>query len=313
MEEADFIITSEEAGQRLDKILANRFQGVRSRTYFQFLIEQNKVLLNGIPVKKRVLPQIGDEIEIQFICLPELSLEPENIPLEILFEDEHLLIVNKPAGMVVHPATGNWSGTFVNALLYHCQEVQRLIDPKASKEISCRPGIVHRLDKDTTGLLLAAKTAESHEKLAALFLHREIYKEYLAVCVGNPGDVTIDLPLGRNPSNYKEVIVRKNGGKRAISHCKTLCFDGHLSVVSVELVTGRTHQIRVHLQAQGTPVLGDQVYGSVKVNKKYGVQRQLLHAYRLGFVHPFTQEYLDFRAPIPHKMAAFSKNQNIFL
>lgn len=314
MEEIDldsFYIDESEVGQRIDKILTHRFQEERSRSYFQYLIEQQKVLLNGSPVKKRIQPKFGDKVEVAFICPPELSLEPENIPLDIIFEDEHLIIVNKPAGMVVHPAVGNWSGTFVNALLHHCSEIKVLMENLPSKEVAIRPGIVHRLDKDTTGLLVAAKNSLALEKLANLFSKREIEKEYLAISIGNPGNKTIDLPIGRHPNCYRKMAVLSQGGKKAITHCKTLAFNGKLAVVSIALITGRTHQIRVHLQSQGTPVLGDPLYGNEKINRQYQVTRQMLHAHCLRFTHPFSNKYLEFKAPIPEEMSKIS--QNIFL
>lgn len=301
-------IADDEAGLRLDKILSLRFQDEKSRTYFQYLIEQQKVLLNGAVVKKRVQPKVGDVVEIQFVYPPQLSLEPEPIPLDVIFEDEHLIVVNKPAGMVVHPSIGNWSGTFVNALLHHCTEVKALIDTTELKNESIRPGIVHRLDKDTTGILLAAKHRQAQERLSALFANREIYKQYLAICLGNPGNQTVDLPIGRNPKCYKQMAVIPTG-KKALSHCQTITFDGTLSVVAIQLVTGRTHQIRVHLQALGTPVLGDPVYGNAKINKTYGIQRQMLHAYCLRFTHPFTQKELELKASLPKEMVAFSGTQ----
>ncbi len=270
------------------------------------MIEQQKVLLNGVPVKKRIQPKADDIVEIHYIYPPELSLEPEAIPLNVIFEDENLIIVNKPAGMVVHPSIGNWSGTFVNALLHHCSEVKALIGTLES-EACIRPGIVHRLDKDTTGILVAAKNRDALERMCGLFSRREIDKEYLAVCVGNPGNQTIDLPIGRNPKCYKQMTVLSTG-KKALSHCKTLNFDGTFALVSVQLVTGRTHQIRVHLQSLGTPVLGDPIYGNIKVNKSFGVGKQMLHAYCLRFVHPFTKQLLEFKAPVPNEMIQFSKN-----
>ncbi len=310
MDDTDVIIVTEaEDGLRIDKILATRFQEGYSRTYFQWLIQEKKVLLNGEIVKKRIMPKAGDEIEIQYVCLPQPNLTPENIPLEIIFEDEYMIVVDKPAGMVVHPASGNWSGTFVNALLYHCQEVSALLDP-TSPELNVRPGIVHRLDKNTTGLLVAAKTSKAHEKLAALFFNREIRKEYLAICIGNPGNVDIEAPIGRNPSCYQKMAVVKEG-KKALSQCKTLSYNGKLSLVSVNLVTGRTHQIRVHLQSINTPVLGDPIYGNVKINLANKAERQMLHAHRLEFIHPFTQEHLKFEAPLPKEMNTIVKN--IFL
>ncbi len=303
MDDTDVIfVREEEEGIRLDKILAARFQERYSRTYFQWLVEEQKVLLNGEVVKKRVIPKIGDEIEIQFVCLPQSSLSPEPIPLDIIFEDESLIVINKPAGMVVHPAAGNWSGTFVNALLYHCKEVVSLVDPSVS---DFRPGIVHRLDKDTTGLLVAAKSAKAHEKLTTLFFNREIHKEYLAICLGNPGTIDIDAPIGRSPSCYRKMAIVSDG-KKALSQCRTLAFNGKLALVSIILVTGRTHQIRVHLRSVGTPVLGDPLYGNVQVNQTYRFDRQLLHAHRLEFIHPLTQQFLQFEAPLPNEMKEFS-------
>jgi 23S rRNA pseudouridine1911/1915/1917 synthase len=296
MQENDtLIITEEEAGERLDKILAQRFADRQSRTYFHGLIEQELVLINGQPVKKRVKPKAGDEVEIQFTLTPEINLLPENIPLDILFEDEHLLIVNKPAGMVVHPATGNWSGTFVNALLYHCQQI---------KAEGIRPGIVHRLDKGTSGALVAAKTPLAQQRLIEAFASRKIHKEYLAICLGNPGTVEISAPLGRHPFHRQQFAVVE-GGKPALSQCTSLKHNGQLSLVRVILVTGRTHQIRVHMKHLGTPVLGDQLYGSPQVNAKYGVTRQMLHAERLTFSHPISGVELDVAAPLPEEMRLF--------
>lgn len=290
-------ITPEESGMRLDKILANRFSNIKSRTYFQMLIEKGRVLLNGVPVKKRVQPEVDDEVHIHFILTPEIGLLPEPIPLDILYEDQDILVVNKPAGMVVHPATGNWSGTFVNALLHHCQQL--------SQDSSLRPGIVHRLDKDTSGILIAAKTERAQQRLVEMFARREMHKEYLAVCLGNPGDNELTGAIGRHPVNRKMMTVLETGGKPALSTCKTLKCDGKLSQVNIILATGRTHQIRVHLKHHGTPVLGDPVYGNAQVNAKYGVKRQLLHAQLLRFKHPITNSPLEFKAPIPLDMVAF--------
>lgn len=295
MESEDVIVvTEEEAGERLDKILAKRFSDVRSRTYFQELISEKCVLLNGNAVKKRVKPSAGDEIEIAFRATPEIDLTPESIPLEILYEDADILAINKPAGMVVHPAVGNWTGTFVNALLYHCQHLER--------GDSLRPGIVHRLDKDTTGILLAAKNSKAQQNLIELFATRRIYKEYLAICVGNPGTCDIEAPIGRHPVHRQKMTVLKEGGRTALSRIKTILFDDSLALVSVLLVTGRTHQIRVHLQHRGTPVLGDPLYGSVAMNQKLAVGRQMLHAWRLKFPHPITGSQIELEAPIPSEM-----------
>lgn len=287
------VITEEEAGERLDKILARRFSQVRSRSYFQDLIADHCVLLNGQPVKKRVQPRAGDEVEIAFRATPELELKAEKISLDIVYEDESLLAINKPAGMVVHPAVGNWTGTFVNALLYHCQQL--------ASDSSVRPGIVHRLDKETTGLLLGAKTPLAQQKLIELFASRRVYKEYLAICVGNPGEGDIEAPIGRHPVHRQRMAIVEKG-RPALSRIRTLAHDSHLSVVSIVLVTGRTHQIRVHMKHRGSPVLGDPLYGSASANQRYGKSRQMLHAWRIRFEHPFTGKEIELEAPIPVEM-----------
>ncbi len=199
-----FIVSADEAEMRLDKLLARHFPE-HSRTYFQSLIEQGCVLVNAASLKKREMPKEGDEIDVCFLLTPEMTLEPENIPLDILYEDEYLIAVNKPENMVVHPAPGHPRGTFVNALLHHCRHL-----PGGD---TLRPGIVHRLDKDTTGVLLAAKTAETHAKLVAQFSERRIAKYYLAVCVGTPKDGMIEAPIKRHPIHRKEMSVCFENGK----------------------------------------------------------------------------------------------------
>lgn len=291
-------LTAEEEGERLDKILANRFSDIQSRTYFQTLIEEGNVLLNGKPTKKRIKGSAGDELEIHFVLTPEIDLKPENIPLDILYEDDAILVINKPAGMVVHPAPGNWSGTFVNALLYHCQGIG---------DGSLRPGIVHRLDKGTTGVLIAAKTPQAQQRLVESFSGRKVGKQYLAICIGNPGHGTIDAPIGRHPVDRKRMAIRHEGGRQAISRCHTEACDGKLSVVTVELITGRTHQVRVHLKHKGAPILGDDVYGNRQLNEKYEAKRPLLHAQELRLDHPITGKALIFTAPIPEDIQHFIK------
>ncbi len=298
MEETDLlIVTEEEEGERLDKLLARRFKEVYSRTYFQYLIDEHLVLLNGLPVKKRIKPLVGDEIEVQFAAIPEIDLTPEAISLSILYEDDDLLVVNKPAGMVVHPAPGNWSGTFVNALLYHCQQLE-------GQSSSLRPGIVHRLDKETSGVLVAAKTLDMQQKLIELFASRQVYKEYLAICIGHPPDGEIRAPIGRHPIHRKQMAIVPTG-REAISICKTLAYQDKLSLVQVVIATGRTHQIRVHLKYKGTPVLGDNLYGNPSLNQYYSAQRQLLHAAVMRFRHPLTNQEMEWRAPVPHDMQRF--------
>ncbi len=287
-----FFVTSSEEGVRIDKLLAARLSH-HSRTYFQYLIEQGCVLLNGETVKKRQIPEEGDEIEVLFQALPEISLTPQNIPLEILYEDDFLIAVNKPCGMVVHPAPGHWNGTFVNALLHHCSQLAAL-DP-------LRPGIVHRLDRDTSGLLIAAKTTESHRRLIAQFTKREIEKQYLAICVGRPKNGLLSAPIGRHPVHRKEMTVLADG-REAQSDIHVVAFNDRLSLVLIKPKTGRTHQIRVHMKHLGTPVLGDEIYGSSSANATHGVSRQLLHAYRLSFQHPITNLPIHLTAPLPEDM-----------
>lgn len=299
-EESDLlIVTEEESGERLDKILARRFKEMYSRTYFQYLIDEQLVLLNGFPVKKRIKPQEGDEIEVEFASAPQIELNPEPIAFSILYEDESLLAINKPAGMVVHPAPGNWSGTFVNGLLYHCDQLTK-------QEPSLRPGIVHRLDKDTSGILLAAKTLEMQQKLILLFASRQVYKEYWAICLGRPSDGEISAPIGRHPIHRKQMAVIPTG-KQAISYIKTLGWNDKLSFAEVIIATGRTHQIRVHLKYKGTPILGDALYGNPSLNQYYSVQRQLLHAAKIRFQHPLTGQQLELIAPPPADMLRYMR------
>lgn len=291
------VIRADEVGQRLDKILAARYVQIHSRTYFQYLIEQGKVFVNGEMVKKRYQPLEGDEVYIHYILTPEIGLTPEAIPLEIVFEDNDLVVVNKPAGMVVHPAPGHPTGTFVHALLHHC----RLPEDQSAGAYP-RPGIVHRLDKETSGLLIAAKTSLAHKRLIEMFSGREIYKEYLAICVGNPGHQEIKTFIGRHPVLRQKMKVLEEGGREAISICDTIAHKNPLSLVRIILQTGRTHQIRVHMQHVHAPVLGDPVYGNAQINKKYDVKRQLLHAHVLQFKHPISGEPLSLKAAVPSDM-----------
>lgn len=304
-EEIEFItLDAHEIGERLDKTLALRFKDVKSRTYFQYLFDQEKVLINGHPVKKHYKPKGLECVEIHFVFSPEITLEPENIPLKIIYEDEGLIVINKPSGMVVHPALGNWTGTVVNALLYYCEGLKQ----EFSKE-PIRPGIIHRLDKETSGLIIAAKSASVHQKLVELFSSRQVVKEYIAVCVGNPGRAIINAPIGRDPTHRKQMAVVE-GGKEAITEFETVATDGLVSIVKVLIKTGRTHQIRVHMKMRGTPVLGDSVYGSLSMNKKYNAKRQLLHAYRLSFLHPISKKPMTFKADLPPDMLEWANKLN---
>lgn len=299
-----FTVVENLSQKRLDKLLSDRFPE-KSRTYFQYLIEENCVCLNGKPVKKRIIPQKGDEIEVFFRLTPEISLEPENIPLDILYEDEHILAVHKPPGMVVHPAAGNPSKTFVNALIYHCKNI-------ASVGSSLRPGIVHRLDKDTSGVLLAAKTETAHRNLITAFSKRKMKKQYLAICEGKPQNGLLQTFIARHPVKRKEMCVAEQG-KEAISNIHVLAYNEKKSLVLVEPLTGRTHQIRVHLSHLKAPILGDIVYGKHSSD----ASRQCLHAYRLSFLHPITKAPMDIVAPLPLDMKKliqkefYQKNKNL--
>jgi 23S rRNA pseudouridine1911/1915/1917 synthase len=305
MDNESLIVSNEEEGMRLDKFLTERFPDY-SRTYFQSLIEKKLVLVNSDLVKKREILKSGDEIEVEFAITSEISIQPEPIPLDILYEDPYLLAVNKPAGMVVHPAVGNWRATFVNALLYHCQKEQTA---------ELRPGIVHRLDKETSGILLAAKDELTQKRLVEAFALRKVYKEYLAICVGNPGNRQIEGNIGRHPTRRKEMAVLAEGGKNAKTVCETVAYRDNLSLTRLMPYTGRTHQLRVHMLFAGFPILGDPLYGNSSANKKYGAKRQLLHAYLLRFEHPITKQEIELKAPIPEDLNTFilTINKTMFL
>lgn len=290
-----WVVNPLESGKRLDAILASHYPDLHSRTYFVGLIETGFVTVDGQQVKKRTLLQTGQQVDITFILRPELSFTPEKMDFKILYEDPYFLAINKPAGLVVHPAPGHWSGTFVHGLLYHCQNLT------LSKE-NIRPGIVHRLDKETTGVLLAAKQANAHQKLVEAFASREVKKRYLAICIGNPGSGTLTTQMNRDPTCRVRMAVVPEGGRTAITHYHTLMTQQELSLVQIELFTGRTHQARVHMQHLQAPVLGDPIYGRTTLNTRYGVTRQMLHAHELQLPHPTTGETLHLVAPPPADM-----------
>lgn len=279
--------------ERIDALLA-RYYTDYSRTYFQELIEKELVLLNGKPSKKRQIPVCGDQVEITFRKRPGPDLTPQAIPLNVLYEDKHIIATNKPADMVVHPAPGNWSNTFVNALLNHCP-----IEPSSD----VRPGIVHRLDKETSGVLLAAKTELAHQKLVEQFHDRKIEKEYIAIVLGKLEAQCINLPIQRSEKDRKKMAVCPQGqGKEAITEVIPLDYNGTFTKVLLKPKTGRTHQLRVHLAHLGYPILGDKVYGHESINKRYKLDRHLLHAHTLQLTHPITDQTLKFVAPMPKEM-----------
>ena len=292
MEQNDFYVTDEVAGCRLDKAITLLCPDL-SRNSAQQLIESGNILVNGVVSNKKYSVISGDVVSVDFPEPTNLSVEAENIPLDIVYEDEHLLVVNKPKGMVVHPAAGNYTGTLVNALLYHCG------DSLSGINGVIRPGIVHRIDKDTSGLLVVAKNDVAHKGLAEQIKEHSFTRVYNTVVVGNIKDDTgtIDAPIGRHPKDRKRQAVTDKNSKNAVTHFEVLeRFDG-FTFLKVKLETGRTHQIRVHMAYRGTPVAGDVVYGNPK--KTYGLQGQCLNASTIGFIHPVTGEYLEFTTDLP--------------
>lgn len=292
MEERLFYVTEEDEAERIDKYIASLSEDF-SRSFIQKLIKDNAVLVNGRAVKASFSVSPGDEILLR---IPELTLPealPENIPLDILYEDNQIIVVNKPKGMVVHPAAGHYSGTLVNALLYHCREELSGINGVM------RPGIVHRIDMDTTGTLVVCKTDEAHNSLAAQLKEHSITRKYRAIVHGTLKEDmgTVDAPLGRHSVERKKMAIVPNG-KRAVTHYKVLERLKGYTYIECQLETGRTHQIRVHMASKGHPLLGDAVYGPAKCPVS-GLCGQTLHAMTLGFLHPKNGEYMEFEAPLP--------------
>ncbi len=290
--------------QRLDSFLAESLEVTRN--FCVKLIEGENVLLNGqIPSKSSKLKN-GDRVEVTLPEPEELNVEAENIPLEIVYEDDFLLVVNKPKGMVVHPAPGNYSGTLVNALLYHCKG--RL----SSINGVIRPGIVHRIDKDTSGLLIVAKTDYAHNFLAEQIKAHSFTREYEAVALGcfkePEGDV--NLPIGRHPVKRKQMAVTNLNSKPAKTHYKVLAATDKLSYLKLTLFTGRTHQIRVHMSYLGHPLAGDTLYGK-SANTYKMLDGQCLHAKKIGFIHPENNEYMEFESHLPRYFKEFLKEQGL--
>lgn len=298
MEQNDFYVTKEVSGSRLDKAVTLLCPDL-SRNSAQQLIESGNILVNGVVSNKKYSVSDGDVVTINMPEPESLSVEPENIPLDILYEDEHLLVVNKPKGMVVHPAAGNYNGTLVNALLYHCG------DSLSGINGVIRPGIVHRIDKDTSGLLVVAKSDIAHKGLAEQIKEHSFTRVYNTVVVGNIKDNfgTIDAPIGRHPKDRKKQAVTDRNSKNAVTHFEVLERFNGFTFLKVKLETGRTHQIRVHMAYRGTPVAGDIVYGNPK--KTYGLQGQCLNASTIGFIHPVIGEYLEFTTDLPEYFKDF--------
>ena len=282
-------------GRRLDKFLADHFEKDFSRVFLQKLLKKGKVLLNGQVPKRHQKVSAGETVEITVPEPEESVIRPEKIPLKIVYEDKHLLVVNKPQGMVTHPAPGNYTGTLVNALLAHCKDLSGIGGV-------LKPGIVHRLDKGTSGLLLVAKTDDAHKKLAKQFKDKTTKRVYLALVDGNVelDNGTVELPIGRSTRDRKKMAVKfdDESSREAITHYKVIKRFGDFTLLECSLGTGRTHQIRVHLSYIGHPILGDEKYGT-----KGSFKMPMLHAATIGFTHPATKKFMEFSSKPPKEMA----------
>ncbi len=281
----------DETGKRID-VYISRFRDDLSRSQVQKLITDGKVTVNGKNIKSNYRLREKDIIDIEIPDPEPLDIEAEDISLNILYEDSDVIVIDKPQGMVVHPAPGHYSGTVVNALMYHCK------DSLSGINGCMRPGIVHRIDMNTSGIIVAAKSDAAHKSLAVQFAEHSINRRYRAIVVGNIKEdtLTVDKPIGRNPRDRKKMAVVE-GGKRAVTHFTVLERFGKYTYIEASLETGRTHQIRVHMAYSGHPLLGDNIYGSEK--QPYKLMGQVLHAGVLGFVHPTTGEYMEFRSEVP--------------
>ena len=284
--------TIEKGGERIDKYLSEQLEDM-TRSHIQKLIKENMVRVNGMTVKSNFKLSASDQIEVEIPELKEPDILPENIPLDILYEDQDILVVNKPKGMVVHPAPGHYTGTLVNAIMYHCK------DNLSGINGVMRPGIVHRIDMDTTGSLLICKNDRAHQALAKQLKEHSITRKYHAIVHGRlkEDEGTIDKPIGRHPIDRKKMSVHCTNGREAVTHYRGLKRFQQFTYLECQLETGRTHQIRVHMSSIGHPILGDQVYGPAKC--PYKLQGQTLHAKVLGITHPTTGEYMEFDAPLP--------------
>lgn len=291
MSSKKLIVDCENVKRRLDVYLVQNLNNL-SRSYIQKLINEGYIKVNNRTEKPNYKLKLGDKIKIEFPQPKELSVKPENIKLDVLYEDDEVIVINKPKGMVVHPAPGNYTSTMVNALLAHCENLSGING-------MIRPGIVHRLDKDTSGVIMAAKTDKAHKDLARQIKERTVKRRYVALVHGiiKEDKGCIDAPIGRHPVNRKKMAVTHKNSKRAVTHFKVVERFDDYTLIEASLETGRTHQIRVHMAYIGHPLVGDTVYGLKRNN--LGFKGQALHAKSLGFKHPKTGQYLEFTAPIP--------------
>ncbi|MCF0149245.1 MAG: RluA family pseudouridine synthase [Clostridium sp.] len=292
MDKLFFKITNEnDIGLRIDKYLSANIEG-KSRSFIQGLIDSDSVIVNEKKIKSNYKLKDKDIVEVVMPEPVELDVKPEKLDLNIIYEDKDIIVLNKPQGVVVHPAPGNYSGTLVNGLLYHCDDLSGINGV-------IRPGIVHRIDKDTSGVLVIAKNDEAHNALAEQFKEHSIKREYYALVEGkfNNLEGTIDKPLGRNKKDRLKMAIVEDG-KRAVTHYKVLeQYNNNTSLIKCILETGRTHQIRVHMASIGHPLVGDPLYGSKK--QKFKLNGQVLHAKTLGFIHPTSKEYVEFDSELP--------------
>lgn len=293
MKQDVFEVLEEQEGERLDKYLSVIYPDI-SRSFFQKIIKDNMVLVNDQPQKANYRLHAEDIVTIHFPDAVTTAIEPEDIPLDILYEDEDLLVVNKPKGMVVHPSAGHYSHTLVNAIMFHCKDSLSGINGEI------RPGIVHRIDMDTTGSLIVCKNDESHIKIAQQIKDHSVNRIYEGIVCGNVSqdEGTITGAIGRNPKDRKKMAINEVNGKPAITHYKVLKRFQNYTYMQFQLETGRTHQIRVHMASIGHPLLGDPLYSSGKSPYK-NLQGQTLHAKTIGFIHPTTGTYMEYSAPLP--------------
>ena len=290
MEGFEFKVNEDSVGTRLDVFISNKFDD-KTRSYIQGIIEGETVSVNGKCRKSNYKLKLADAVALFIPEAVELNIKAEEIPLDVLYEDVDVIVINKPQDMVVHPAPGNYSGTLVNALLNHCKDLSGING-------IIRPGIVHRIDKDTSGALIVAKNDNAHNALAKQFKEHSITRSYLAIVEGiiKTDEGTIDMPIGRHPKDRIKMGVVESG-KKAVTHYKVIeRFTSH-TLVECNLETGRTHQIRVHMAKIGHPLVGDLIYGYKK--QSFNLKGQVLHAKRLGFIHPSTNEYMEFDSPLP--------------